>query len=79
MQDYVTENQPFEAYLDKHHRRLLLEGYMIHRGFIPLTLPEFRHLPADYAGKLFLTLQEMDKMAGEQRQREIEDMKRSFR
>lgn len=61
------KQQSFPIYPDRYYRRLLLEGFFIHRGFVQLSLAEWRQLPAPYASRLYIVLGEMDKLAAKQK------------
>lgn len=47
----------------------MFEGYFIHRKFVRLTYRDLQQLPAKYAGKLFVWLQEMDKIHAEKQKK----------
>ena len=49
--------------------RLAFESYFIHRKFVRLSYNDLQQLPATYAGKLFIWLQEMDKIQAEKQKK----------
>jgi hypothetical protein len=48
--------------------QLVFESYFIRSGFVTLSLNDLRELDAEYAGRLYITLQEQDKIINEKRE-----------
>lgn len=49
----------------------MFESYFIHRKFVRLSYADLHLLPSTYAGKLFIWLQEMDKIQAEERKKQM--------